>query len=44
VKTKVYVMVPREVTRVEVGLVQINTTPPTLPSDPYDFALMLEEL
>ena len=42
VKTKVYVMVPREVTRVEIGLVQIHTTPSTLQSDPYDVALMLE--
>lgn len=44
VRTKVYVMVPREVTRVEIGLVQINTTPPALPADPYDVALMLEEI
>ena len=42
VKTKVYVMVPREVTRVEVGLVQIGSTPSTLRNDPYDVALMLE--
>jgi Fe-S-cluster-containing dehydrogenase component len=44
VKTKVYVMVPREVKKVEIGLVQLNTTPPALPVDPYDVALMLEEL
>ena len=44
VKTKVYVMVPREVTRVEIGLVQINTIAPALPNDPYDVALMLEEM
>jgi hypothetical protein len=31
------------VTRVEIGLVQINTTPPALPNNPYDVALMLEE-
>jgi Fe-S-cluster-containing dehydrogenase component len=42
VKTKVFVMVPREVTRVDIGLVQIHTTPSTLPIDPYDVALMLE--
>jgi Fe-S-cluster-containing dehydrogenase component len=42
VKTKVYVMVPREVTRVDIGLVQIQTTPSVLPMDPYDVALMLE--
>ncbi len=42
VKTKVYVMVPREVTRVEIGLVQIQTTPSALPNDPYDVALLLE--
>jgi Fe-S-cluster-containing dehydrogenase component len=42
VKTKVYVMVPREVTRVDIGLVQIRTTPSALPMDPYDVALMLE--
>jgi Fe-S-cluster-containing dehydrogenase component len=44
VKTKVYVMVPREVKKVEIGLVQINTTPSALPNDPYDIALMLEEM
>jgi Fe-S-cluster-containing dehydrogenase component len=44
VKTKVYVMVPREVERVEIGLVQINTTSPALLNDPYDVALMLEEM
>ena len=42
VKTKVYVMVPREVKRVEIELVQIHTTPSALPNDPYDVALMLE--
>jgi len=44
VKTKVYVMVPREVKRIEIGLVQIRSTPQALPSDPYDVALMLEEM
>jgi Fe-S-cluster-containing dehydrogenase component len=43
IKTKVYVMVPREVEKVHVGLVQIATTPAALPADPYDVALMLEE-
>jgi Fe-S-cluster-containing dehydrogenase component len=43
VKTKVYVMVPREVERVDVELVQITSTPTALPNDPYDIALMLEE-
>ena len=42
VRTKVYVMVPREVERVDVGLVQIESTPKPLPEDPYDIALMLE--
>jgi Fe-S-cluster-containing dehydrogenase component len=42
VKTKVYVMVPREVTKVDIGLVQIQTTPSVLQIDPYDVALMLE--
>jgi len=42
VTTKVYVMVPREVERVEVELVQIQPTPMPLPADPYDIALMLE--
>ena len=42
VHTKVYVMVPLEVTRVDIGLIQIQTTPTALPSDPYDVALMLE--
>ena len=42
VKTKVYVMVPREVTRVDIGLVQIHTTPLAPKNDPYDVALMLE--
>ena len=44
VKTKVYVMVPREVERVDVGLVQLTPTPAPLPHDPYDVALMLEEV
>ena len=44
VKTKVYVIVPREVKRIEIGLVQIRSTPQALPSDPYDVALMLEEI
>jgi Fe-S-cluster-containing dehydrogenase component len=43
VKTKVYVMVPRAVERVNVELVQITPTPLPLPEDPYDVALMLEE-
>ena len=43
VKTKVHVIVPREVTRVDVELVQIRTTSPVLPDNPYDIALMLEE-
>lgn len=42
VKTKVYVMVPRAVTQVEIGLVQILSKPSTLQNDPYDVALMLE--
>ncbi|HEY1213306.1 MAG TPA: 4Fe-4S dicluster domain-containing protein [Bryobacteraceae bacterium] len=42
VRTKVYVMTPREVQRVEVGLVQLQTTPLALPPDPYDVAQMLE--
>jgi Fe-S-cluster-containing dehydrogenase component len=42
VKTEVYVMVPREVTRVNVDLVQIAPTPAALPEDPYDVAAMLE--
>jgi hypothetical protein len=42
VKTKVFVMVPREVERVNVALVQIQSTPEPLPADPYDIALMLE--
>jgi Fe-S-cluster-containing dehydrogenase component len=41
VHTKVYVMVPPEVTRVDIGLIQIETTAAALPSDPYDVALML---
>jgi Fe-S-cluster-containing dehydrogenase component len=43
VKTKVYVMVPRTVERVDVDLVQITSTPAPLFTDPYDVALMLEE-
>ncbi len=43
VKTKVFVMVPREVERVSVELVQITSTPTALPDDPYDVALMLED-
>jgi Fe-S-cluster-containing dehydrogenase component len=43
VRTKVYVMVPREVERVNIDLVQITPTPAPLPEDPYDIALMLEE-
>jgi Fe-S-cluster-containing dehydrogenase component len=43
VRTKVYVMVPREVERVNVDLVQLTPTPVPLPADPYDVALMLEE-
>jgi Fe-S-cluster-containing dehydrogenase component len=42
VHTKVYVMVPPELTRVDIGLIQIQTTAAALPSDPYDVALMLE--
>jgi Fe-S-cluster-containing dehydrogenase component len=43
VKTKVYVMVPREVEQVNVDLVQISSTPSALQDDPYDVALMLED-
>jgi Fe-S-cluster-containing dehydrogenase component len=43
VKTKVYVMVPREVEQVNVDLVQISSNPNALPGDPYDVALMLED-
>jgi Fe-S-cluster-containing dehydrogenase component len=43
VKTKVYVMVPREVQQVNVDLVQISSTPTALQDDPYDVALMLED-
>ena len=42
VRTKVFVIVPREVERVNVELVQIQSTPKSLPVDPYDIALMLE--
>jgi hypothetical protein len=38
------VMVPRKVERVDVNLVQIASTPVALPHDPYDVALMLEEV
>jgi Fe-S-cluster-containing dehydrogenase component len=44
VTTKVFVMVPREVERVNVELVQIAPTPTALPADPYDVALMLESV
>jgi Fe-S-cluster-containing dehydrogenase component len=44
VRTKVFVIVPREVDRVEVKLVQIESTPVALPPDPYDVALMLETM
>jgi len=44
VKTKVFVMVPRAVERVNIDLVQIKPTPASLPVDPYDVALMLEVL
>jgi len=43
VKTKVYVMVPREVEQLNVDLVQISSTPTALQDDPYDVALMLED-
>jgi Fe-S-cluster-containing dehydrogenase component len=42
VRTKVYVMVPPEIKRVDVTLVQISNTAAALPRDPYDVALMLE--
>jgi Fe-S-cluster-containing dehydrogenase component len=42
VRTKVYVMVPPEIKRVDVTLVQISSTAAALPRDPYDVALMLE--
>ena len=42
VRTKVYVMVPPEVQRVDIDLVQIAGTAAALPRDPYDVALMLE--
>jgi len=38
------VMVPREIERVNVELVQISPTPVALPADPYDVALMLESV
>jgi hypothetical protein len=37
-------MVPREVERVDINLVQISPTPASLPDDPYDVALMLENM
>jgi Fe-S-cluster-containing dehydrogenase component len=43
VKTKVYVMVPREVEQVSVDLVQISSNPNASQDDPYDIALMLED-
>ena len=43
VKTKVYVMVPREVEQLNVDLVQISSTPTALQDDTYDVALMLED-
>ena len=42
VRTKVFLIVPREVEQVNVQLVQISGTPSGLPEDPYDVALMLE--
>jgi hypothetical protein len=42
VRTKVFVIVPRDVERVNVELVQISATPAPLHEDPYDVALMLE--
>ena len=42
VRTKVYVMVPPEVQRVDIDVVQIAGTAAALPRDPYDVALMLE--
>jgi ferredoxin len=42
VRTKVFVIVPREVEQVNVQLVQISGTPSGLREDPYDVALMLE--
>ena len=42
VRTKVFVIVPREVEQVNVQLVQISGTPTTLQEDPYDVAVMLE--
>jgi Fe-S-cluster-containing dehydrogenase component len=44
VTTKVFVIVPREVERVNVELVQISPTPSALAADPYDVALMLENV
>ncbi len=42
VKTKVYVVVPSAVERVNIDLVQVAPTPAPLPEEPYDVALMLE--
>jgi Fe-S-cluster-containing dehydrogenase component len=36
VKTKVYVMVPREIKSVDIGLVQIETSSSTIKSDSFD--------
>ncbi len=44
VKTKVFVIVPHQVERVHVELMQISPTPSALPEDPYDVALMLESV
>jgi Fe-S-cluster-containing dehydrogenase component len=44
VRTKVFVMVPKEVERINIDLVQIASTPASLREDPYDVALMLEEM
>jgi len=44
VKTKVYVMVPRDVERIEIDLVQIASASAAQTVDPYDIALMLESL
>ena len=45
VRTKVYVLVPKEVTKVDVPLIQISnlTRRPAAPADPYDVAALLEE-
>jgi hypothetical protein len=36
VKTKVYVMVPREIKSVDIGLVQIENSSSAINSDPFD--------